>query len=87
MLVRFPQEKVGKMRKLSRPWHGPFRVLVVEDPDVTVIKVYFPQDEIEPQEVFWDAVEPQDVSAEEELKLESAVDVPESSPRNQDRYS
>ena len=42
---------------------------------------------IEPQEVFLGAVEPQDVSAEEELELESAVDVPESTPRNQDRYS
>ena len=37
-----------------------------------------PLDEIEPQEVFLDAVEPQDVSAEEELELQSAVDVPES---------
>ena len=43
--------------------------------------------EIEPQEAFLDSVEPQDVSAEEELELESAVDVPESTPRNQDRYS
>ena len=27
VLVRFPQEEVGKIRKLSRPWHGPFQVL------------------------------------------------------------
>ena len=39
-----PQDEVGKMRKLSRPWHGPYRVLTKEEPDVTVSKVYFPQD-------------------------------------------
>jgi len=32
------------MRKLSRPWHGPYRVLGVREPDVTVEKVYRPQD-------------------------------------------
>ena len=46
VLVRFLQEEVGKLRKLSRPWHGPFRVLTIEGPDVTVIKVYFPQDKV-----------------------------------------
>ena len=45
VLVRFPQDEVGKMRKLSRPWHGPYRILLKEEPDVTVIKVYFPQDQ------------------------------------------
>ena len=45
VLVRFPQDEVGKMRKLSRPWHGPYRILSKEGPDVTVIKVYFPQDQ------------------------------------------
>ena len=24
VLVRFPHEETGRMRKLSRPWHGPF---------------------------------------------------------------
>ena len=42
--MRFPQEEVGKMRKLSRPWHGPYCVLSKEEPDITVAKVYFPQD-------------------------------------------
>ena len=32
------------MRKLSRPWHGPFRVVSREDPDITVSNVYFPND-------------------------------------------
>ena len=32
------------MRKLSRPWHGPFRVVSRQDPDITVSNVYFPND-------------------------------------------
>ena len=44
VLVRFPHEETGKMRKLSRPWHGPFRVVSRADPDITVSNVYFPND-------------------------------------------
>ena len=44
VLVRFPQEEVGKLRKLSHPWHGPYRVVSRDDPDVTVAPVYPPQD-------------------------------------------
>lgn len=44
VLVKFPQEEVGKLRKLSRPWHGPYRVISHTDPDVTVVRVYSPQD-------------------------------------------
>ena len=44
MLVRFPHEESGKMRKLSHPWHGPYRVVERKDPDITVVKVYFPDD-------------------------------------------
>ena len=53
VLVHFPQEEQGKNRKLSRPWHGPYRVTSIRgpyrvtsirDPDVSVVKVYFPQD-------------------------------------------
>lgn len=29
VLIRFPQEESGKQRKLSRPWHGPYRVVEV----------------------------------------------------------
>ena len=32
VLVRFPQDEVGKMRKLSCPWHGPYRILLKEGP-------------------------------------------------------
>ena len=44
VLVRFPQDEQGRNRKLSRPWHGPYRVVSRQDPDVCVGKVYFPQD-------------------------------------------
>ena len=44
VLVKFPHEETGRMRKLSRPWHGPFRVASREDPDLTVTNVYFPGD-------------------------------------------
>ena len=44
VLVRFPNEESGKQCKLSRPWHGPYRVLSSNNPDVTVVNVYFPKD-------------------------------------------
>ena len=44
VLVKFPHEETGRQRKLSRPWYGPYRVIACNDPDVTVAKVYFPQD-------------------------------------------
>ena len=34
------------MRKLSRPWHGSYRILSKEGPDVTVVKLYFSQDKV-----------------------------------------
>ena len=44
VLVKFPQEEQGKGRKLSHPWHGPYHVVSRNDPDVTVTKVYYPQE-------------------------------------------
>ena len=44
VFVRMPQEETGPQRKLSRPWHGPFRIISISDPDVLLAKVYFPQD-------------------------------------------
>lgn len=41
-MVRFPADETGKQRKLSWPWHGPYRV---RDPDIVVSKVYFPRKE------------------------------------------
>ena len=42
VLVRFPQDETGAARKLSRPWHGPYPLTA---PNVSVTKVYFPQDQ------------------------------------------
>ena len=42
ILIRFPAEETGARRKLSRPWHGPYRVISKNGPDVTATKVYFP---------------------------------------------
>ena len=39
-----PSEETGKLRKLSQPWHGPYQIISRDDPDVTVTKVYFPDD-------------------------------------------
>ena len=44
VLVRFPHEETGRLRKLSRPWRGPYRITERNDPDVMVIKVYFPEE-------------------------------------------
>lgn len=38
--MKFPQDETGRLRKLSRPWHGPYRVVDVTELDVTVVKVY-----------------------------------------------
>ena len=45
ILVRFPQDESGRWRKLSRPWHGPYRIVAKSDPGVICSKVYYPQDE------------------------------------------
>ena len=44
ILIRFPQEETGANRKLSRPWHGPYRVTSGSDTGVTAVKVYFPDE-------------------------------------------
>ena len=43
VLIYFPHEESGKNRKLSKPWHGPYRIISREDPPVICTKVYFPQ--------------------------------------------
>ena len=44
VFVYFPSEETGKLRKLSQPWHGPYRITSRDDSDVIVTKVYFPDD-------------------------------------------
>ena len=42
ILIRFPQEETGANRKLSRPWHGPYRVVASDETGVVATKVYEP---------------------------------------------
>ena len=44
VFVKFPHEETGRNRKQSRPWRGPYRIISIDDPDVSVVKVYFSQD-------------------------------------------
>ena len=46
VFVRFLKEETGKRRKLSRPWYGPFRIVVGQDPNSSVSMVYFPGDRV-----------------------------------------
>ena len=43
VLIRFPHEEIGNQRKLSRPWHGPYRTVEYRDPDLVVKKQFFPE--------------------------------------------
>ena len=45
ILVRFPSDETGKQRKLSRPWHGPYRIISFDETNVTAVKVYFPRED------------------------------------------
>ena len=42
IMLKFPHEETGRSRKISRPWHGPYRVVQQDDTDVVAAKVYFP---------------------------------------------
>ena len=41
-MVKFPQEEQGRMRKLSHPWHGPYRVIERNDPQHPSVKGFEP---------------------------------------------
>ena len=45
VLIRFPQEETGANRKLSCPWHGPYRVVDSDATGVTAVKVYASQED------------------------------------------
>lgn len=36
------QDETGRMRKLSQPWHGPYRIVSVNNSDINVKKIYGP---------------------------------------------
>ena len=40
--LKFPQKESGCQRKLSRPRHGPYRIISQYDPDLPMQQVYFP---------------------------------------------
>ena len=44
VLVRFPKEETGRQRKLSWPWYGPYLTVTRNDSDLTVVRVYYPQE-------------------------------------------
>jgi len=41
VLVHIPQDESGPQRKLSQPWHGPYRVVSICDPDVLLTNGLF----------------------------------------------
>ena len=45
VLIRYPHEETGKFRKLSRPWHGPYRITSCDNTGVSAVKVYFPRED------------------------------------------
>jgi len=44
VIIHFPQKETGKLRKLSRPWHGLYCVISRDDPDITAVKIFFPNE-------------------------------------------
>ena len=43
VMIYFPHEETGAQRKLSRPWHGPYRIISTTPTGVVAEKVYAPQ--------------------------------------------
>ena len=41
VMIRFPQDETGKEHKLSRPWHGPYRVLEVTETGLCIGRYRF----------------------------------------------
>ena len=44
VLICFPGDETGCLRKLSRPWHGPYHVTSHNETNLTAVKVYFPRE-------------------------------------------
>ena len=44
VLIYFPEDETGKLRKLSRPWRGPYHIINRNDPDISAKKLFFPED-------------------------------------------
>ena len=46
MLIYFPAENSGKQRKLSRPWHGFYRIVAKDETNITATRVYYPDEKV-----------------------------------------
>ena len=44
VLIYFPAENSGKQWKVSRPWHGPYRIVAKDETNITATRVYFPDE-------------------------------------------
>ena len=44
VMIRSPSEETGRLRKLSRLWHGPYRVTSRNETNITAVKVYYPRE-------------------------------------------
>lgn len=44
VLIKFLHEESAKQKKLFRPWHGPYRIAMLTDTDITALNIYFPED-------------------------------------------
>ena len=44
VLAYFPQDETGKHWLFTQPWHGPYRIMSCDNSDLSVIKMYFPED-------------------------------------------
>ena len=44
VIVCFPQDQTRKHQKLSQAWHSLYTIISHDDQDVTVIKMYSPED-------------------------------------------
>lgn len=53
VLVKFPHKETGKQRKLSCPWHGPYRIASRDDPDVKFTTFIQIQSNAMPNRVPW----------------------------------
>ena len=42
--AQYDKRAVSPNHKLSRPWHGPYRVVSRSDPDISAKKLFFPED-------------------------------------------
>ena len=42
--IHFPHKESSKYYKLSRPWHGPYRIISCNNPDITAVKIFFDEE-------------------------------------------